>query len=330
MNLGLYQVGEGRPITRVRRGRSTHGNRGHLVPEDHNLRYPTQRALCKLTPVGVRGWKWTDDGEDCATCTAQARHKLTVGELVIASPAMVAEFERRMLARLGDRQAAAAQSLASDTRLIVEVDRPDNAVVGSTQTTRTIHRVGCEKLGYGRKVPLPVTEVRRQLGADGARTQYCQHCKPWEVIDRDRRRPKTMAEAEKLSALLGSRARERAVRAGVRPVKPSGDGNAFNGASEAAGDAYYAAGCPSTAALALGELKMHGGEHYPDCPAEPETLLEGDASEPDFGRCTCYDLNEFEEGSIRRKEDALWRRYRDRHPLAGRRRPLEPAPEWTL
>lgn len=331
MTLGLYQIGEGQPITRVRRGRTTHAKRGHLVPVYNTTsRFPTQSALCGIRPVGIQGWRWIDDGEDCATCVAQARHKLSVGELVVAHPAVVAEFERLMLAHLSDRQAAAAQSLASDTRLIVEIDRPDNAVVGSTQTTRTIHRVGCEKLGYGRKVPLPVAEVRRQLGADGRRTDFCQECKPGDVLDRDRLRPKTMTGARALSAQLGSRARERAVRAGVRPVRDHGGGVAFNGASEAAGDAYYAAGCPSTAALALGELKMHGAEHYPGCPAEPEALLEGDAADPDFGRCTCYDLNDFEESSVRRKEDALWQRYRDRHPLNRRRRRLDPAPEWTL
>jgi hypothetical protein len=326
MKLGLYQVGEGQPIARVRRGRSTHGNRGHFIPEDNGLRYPTQRALCGVRPLGVRGWTWTDDGQNCVTCTAQIKHKVTIGELIIASPAEVAEFERQRAANLGDRQARAVRV---DARLAVEVHRPRGSVVGSADTRRTLHLVDCPIVGaYDRPmVSLPVEEVRRQYNADGRRTDFCQECKPFHVLDNDRSRPKSEAEAKRLSEVRGYLARQDALRKGVKPVRDAAGGMAFNGASEAAGDAYYAAGCPSPAALALGGLPHDGSVHYPDCPAEPEALLEGDVTEPDYGRCTCYDLD------VSEKEDRLWQRYRERHPLARRKTPQsrnDYAPDWTL
>lgn len=78
------------------------------------------------------------------------------------------------------------------------------------------------------------------------------------------------------------RARAAAEARGCKPVHDTGGGGFGNDASEMAGDAWYAAGCPSVGSLALAELKA--GEHYPDCD------LDEDNDEPENGgRCTCYD-----------------------------------------
>lgn len=282
MNLGLYQVGEGQPLTRVRRGRSTHGNRGHFIPEDNSLRFPTQRALCGVRPVGVRGWTWTDDGQNCVTCTAQIKHKVTIGELIIASPAEVAKFERQRAANLGDRQARAVRV---DARLAVEVHRPRGSVVGSADTKRTLHLVDCPIVGaYDRPmVSLPVEEVRRQYNADGRRTDFCQECKPGHVLDNERLRPHTLTEARARSEQAGYLARDR-----MRRTTPN---------------ARHRRG--------FRLLPHDGSMHFNGCPAEPDALLRGDVTSSAYGRCTCYDADP------------------DERP-ARRRRPLDPAPEWTL
>lgn len=78
------------------------------------------------------------------------------------------------------------------------------------------------------------------------------------------------------------RARAAAEARGCRPMQDTGGGGYGNDASEMAGDAWYAAGCPSVGSLALAELKA--GEHYPDCDLDEDN----DESE-NGGRCTCYD-----------------------------------------
>lgn len=261
MNLGLYLVGKGQPLTRVRRGRTTHAKRGHLVPVYNTAsRFPTHSALCGIRPVGIQGWRWIDDGEDCATCTAQARHKLSVGELVIASPAVVAEFERQRAANLGDRQARAVRV---DARLAVEVHRPRGSVVGSADTKRTLHLVDCPIVGaYDRPmVSLPVEEVRRQYNADGRRTDFCQECKPGHVLDNERLRPHTLTEARTRSERAGYLARDRYQRRARNPHR----------------------------SFAFRTLPHDGSKHFDDCPANPDELLHGDVTEPDYGRCKCYE-----------------------------------------
>lgn len=73
------------------------------------------------------------------------------------------------------------------------------------------------------------------------------------------------------------RAAEYLERRGEKPVDTGGSWTG-NGASSVAQEDWYAAGCPSEAAMALAELKE--GEHYPQCPIERKL---GD-------RCTCYGL----------------------------------------
>jgi len=262
MNLGLYLVGEGQPITRVRRGRTTHAKRGHLVPVYNTTsRFPTQSALCGIRPVGIQGWRWIDDGDDCATCVAQARHKLSVGELVIASPAVVAEFERRMLAHLGDRQAAAVRE--KEARLAVEIYRPRDGVMGSAGTRREIHLIDCPIVSAVERpmVSLPVSEVRRQYNADGQRTTFCQECKPFHVLDNDRLRPRTLAEARERSEKAGYLARDRYRRRARNPHR----------------------------SYAFRTLPHDGSKHFDDCPAGVDELLHGDVTEPDYGLCKCYE-----------------------------------------
>jgi hypothetical protein len=297
MTLGLYKVGENQPIIRLRHGRTSRGRRLHLVPDCGPSVVAQQKALCGAELYRGEVWGWSDDSDECKPCQSVASYELRKGTMIIADPAVVATFQRTQLASLGDRQTAAAEQARTEARLAVEIYRPRDGVMGSVGTRREIHLVDCPIVSAVERpmVPLPVSEVLRLKNADSGRTNFCQECKPFHVLDNERRVPKSQKAAEQLSTQLGYRARQEAARKGVRAVRPSGGGDAFSGASEAAGDAWYSAGCPSTAAMALGELCFDGSEHYPDCPAEPDELLHGDVTNPAYGRCSCYSTDSDEQ-----------------------------------
>jgi hypothetical protein len=285
MTLGLYKVGENQPITRVRRGLTTaSGRRLHLVPDYDSSVRAAHEALCGAYLHQRQTWRWSDEGEDCKSCQTQARQGLRAGTLALVDPVVVAEFMRTRLAHLGDRQTAAAEQAQPEARLAVEIYRPRDDVMGSVGTRREIHLPTCILVGqYERPmVPLPVSEVRRQYNADGSRTTFCQLCKPFHVLDNERKRPHTLAEARALSTREGYLARDRYCRTARNPHR----------------------------SYAFRTLPHDGSRHFEDCPAEPDELLRGDVTEPNYGRCKCYT------------------RYATARP--GERPDDDDSPEWTL
>jgi hypothetical protein len=251
MTLGLYKVGENQPIIRVRRGFTSNGQRLHLVPDTN--RGAVDRALCGADLYTGQRWRWADEGNDCKPCESQARNGLRSRTLILADPAVVAEFERQTLANVGDRK---------PDRLAVEIYRPRDGVMGSVGTRREIHLIDCPLVSAVERpmVSLPVAEVLRLKNADSGRTGYCQECKPFHVLDNERRRPRTLAEARKLSEIEGSAARDRYQRAARNPHR----------------------------SFAFRTLPHDGSKHFDDCPAGVDELLHGDVTEPGYGRCQCY------------------------------------------
>jgi hypothetical protein len=253
MNLGLYSVGENQPIIRLRRARAHFDGRIHVVPASPSR----EPSLCGGLSASGRPWEWSDDDVTGPTCLNRVRAALRAQSMVHASPAVVAEFERQRVADPGDREPA---------RLAVEIYRPRDGVMGSVGTRREIHLPDCPLVGtYERPmVLLPVSEVRRQKNADGARTSFCQECKPFHVLDNERRRPRTLAEARRLSEIEGSAARERFLRNARRTTRNPHRSYAFR------------------------TLPHDGSGHFEDCPAEADALMHGNVTEPDYGRCKCY------------------------------------------
>lgn len=249
MTLGLYKVGENQPIIRLRRARAHFDGRVHVVPSG-----PSRKpSLCGGLSASGRPWEWSDDDVTCPTCLNRVRAALRAQSMVLASPAVVAEFERQRTASLGDRK---------PDRLAVEIYRPRDGVMGSVGTRREIHLPDCPLVGAVERpmVSLPVAEVLRLKNADSGRTGYCQECKPFHVLDNERRRPHTLAEARKISEIEGSTARDRYQRAARNPYR----------------------------SYAFRTLPHDGSKHFDDCPAGPDELLHGDVTEPDYGRCRCY------------------------------------------
>jgi hypothetical protein len=281
MTLGLYKVGKNQPITRIRRAGWNADYPHHYLPDlgDGPL---NGRTLCGRK-LGYE-FQWNDAGKNCTTCVSRIQRMLREGQLVMVNPAVVAEFERQMRAHLGDRQAAAEQA-QPEPRLAVEIYRPRDGVMGSAGTRREIHLIDCPLVSAVERpmVSLPVAEVLRLKNADSGRTGFCQECKPFHVLDNERRRPRTLAEARKLAETEGYLTRDR-----IRRTTPS---------------ARHRRG--------FRLLPHDGSMHFEDCPAEPEALLNGDVTDPKYGRCTCYEPDP------------------DERPTK-RRRPLEEAPEWTL
>jgi hypothetical protein len=249
MTLGLYKVGENQPITRMRRARAHFDGRVHVVPSDPSH----EPSLCGGLDVSGRPWEWSDDDVTCPTCLNRVRAALRAQSMVLASPAVVAEFERQMLANVGDRK---------PDRLAVEIYRPRDGVMGSVGTRREIHLVDCPLVGAVERpmVSLPVAEVLRLKNADSGRTSFCQECKPFHVLDNERRRPRTLTEARKLSEIEGSTARDRLRRKIGNPHQN----------------------------YAFRTLPYDGSGHFEDCPAEADALMYGDITDPRYGRCTCY------------------------------------------
>jgi hypothetical protein len=177
MTLGLYKVGEGRPIINLRRARAHFDGRIHVVPSEP----PRGPSLCGGLNVSGRRWEWSDGDITCRICLARVRDGLRKESMVLAEPAVVAELQRQMLMSLSDRSAATRRARG---RLAVEIYRPAGSVVGSPSTRRVIHLIDCPRVAAAHRqvVLLPVTEVRRQLDADGRQTDYCQECQPGSVI----------------------------------------------------------------------------------------------------------------------------------------------------
>lgn len=252
MTLGLYQVGEGQPIIRLRRGRAHEDPfaRTHIAPDGSSRR----EALCGSRPSRGESWCWGDSDTGCPACLSRARQGLRNGSLILADPAIVAEFARQ--------QAAAAGDHSQEARLAVEIYRPRDGVMGSVDTRREIHLIDCPIVSAVERpmVSLPVSEVRRQYNADGRRTTFCQECKPFRVLDNDRLRPRTLAEARALSEKAGCLARDQYRRRARNPHR----------------------------SYAFRTLPHDGSKHFDDCPASPDELMHGDVTEPDYGRCQCY------------------------------------------
>lgn len=159
-------------------------------------------------------------------------------------------------------------------------------------TTATQPAQGASRALCGGYPPRP----KHQYSGDGP-----SHSRPWEWTDDDvdckrcialaRDKidsgalvffgPNHTAANKTTSRRNPDAAREAAIRRGVRPAKvPGGGYSGFNGAADEAANAWYGAGCPSLASIALAELAP--GEHYPNCDLDNEEQSPG-------GRCSCYD-----------------------------------------
>jgi hypothetical protein len=267
----LVTVADSAPV-RLRSGRGK-SEKVHVVPAEEQ-EGDTCSALCggrterQNYPPVVKPWRWTSDDVDCGACLKVIRDAVGRGKIAFATDEMMTTRRKEAVDAMYARLREISPVVPSDMlgRLAAS-RRPARVGTSGATCVHLVEHAECGRSACG---------VRPDRGGNQWRWTdeglSCANCLYFLVAD------------------LSDKAR-RAALVRTRGVIPSGTGGSFaaNGASEAAGDAWYAAGCPSVASMALEELKPR--EHYPQC------VLDGNPYRLDLAtaRCSCYDDDEQDE-----------------------------------